>query len=74
MVCSLRSKSFREIKLEWIRSQSHCNFDQIEVTSFVPPAVVPQFADSAEVLAGANALEGLHAAELVPNFNWGNVL
>jgi hydroxymethylglutaryl-CoA lyase len=39
----------------------------IEVTSFVPPKVVPQFADAVEVATGALAIEGLHAAALVPN-------
>jgi len=43
----------------------------MEVTSFVPPSVIPQFADSAEVLAGAKNIEGLRAAVLVPNLKWG---
>ena len=56
-----------EIKLDWCRQQAACGFAEIEVTSFVPPSVVPQFADAAEVLAGAKAIAGLKAAVLVPN-------
>jgi hydroxymethylglutaryl-CoA lyase len=39
---------------------------RMEVTSFVGPAV-PQLADAAEILATAQALEGLDAQVLVPN-------
>lgn len=60
-----------DIKLEWCRAQADCNFTEIEVTSFVPPKVIPQFADAAEVLAGAKRIDGLHAAVLVPNLKWG---
>ena len=60
-----------EIKLEWCRLQASCNFREIEVTSFVPPKVIPQFADAAEVLDGAKRIEGLRAAVLVPNLKWG---
>jgi len=37
----------------------------------VPPTVIPQFADSAEVLSAAKEIDGLHAAVLVPNLKWG---
>ena len=56
-----------EVKLEWCRLQAASGFAEIEVTSFVPPSVIPQFADAEEVLAGAKAIEGLRAAVLVPN-------
>ena len=60
-----------EIKIEWCHLQAACNFHEMEVTSFVPPSVIPQFADSAEVLAGAKNIPGLRAAVLVPNLKWG---
>jgi len=56
-----------DTKLEWCRLQAASGFAEIEVTSFVPPSVIPQFADAAEVLAGAKAIAGLRAAVLVPN-------
>ncbi|MGG5808936.1 hydroxymethylglutaryl-CoA lyase [Falsiroseomonas sp. CW058] len=40
---------------------------EIEVASFVPPKLVPQMADAAEVTRFAAALPGLHVAVLVPN-------
>jgi len=40
---------------------------EIEVGSFVPPKLLPQLADTAEVLAYAKTLTGLFATVLVPN-------
>ena len=60
-----------EIKIEWCRLQAAAGFNEIEVTSFVPPSVIPQFADAAEVLAAANGIEGLRPSVLVPNLNGG---
>jgi hydroxymethylglutaryl-CoA lyase len=40
---------------------------EVEVTSFVPPSVVPQFADAAEVAQAAAGIDGLAVAALVPN-------
>ena len=40
---------------------------EIEVGSFVPPKLLPQMADTAEVLAYAKTLPGLFASVLVPN-------
>ena len=54
-------------KLEWCARMVDAGVVDIEVTSFVPPKVVPQFADAVEVAAGALAIDGLHAAALVPN-------
>ena len=56
-----------EDKIDWCRRQSACGFREIEVTSFVPPSIIPQFADAAETLAGAHQIEGLLATVLVPN-------
>ncbi len=54
-------------KLEWCRREAAAGVAEIEVTSFVPPKVVAQFADAAEVAAGAVAMGGFRAAALVPN-------
>ncbi|MDR5758913.1 hydroxymethylglutaryl-CoA lyase [Caballeronia sp. LZ035] len=56
-----------EQKLGWCARLVEAGVTDIEVTSFVPPRIVPQFADAAEVATGALAIEGLHAAALVPN-------
>jgi hydroxymethylglutaryl-CoA lyase len=54
-------------KLEWCRRARDAGIGEIEVTSFVPPSVVPQFADASEIARGAVALGGFVAAALVPN-------
>jgi hydroxymethylglutaryl-CoA lyase len=56
-----------EQKLAWCRTQAAAGMRYIEVTSFVPPHVVAQFADAAEVARGALAIPGLEPAVLVPN-------
>ncbi len=57
-----------EKKLEWCRDAVRAGVPEIEVTSFVPAKVVPQFADAEEVARGAMAIEGdFIAAALVPN-------
>jgi hydroxymethylglutaryl-CoA lyase len=54
-------------KLAWCRGARDAGIEEVEVTSFVPPSVVPQFFDAAEVAHGAVALGGFTAAALVPN-------
>jgi hydroxymethylglutaryl-CoA lyase len=54
-------------KLEWCRRAAAAGVREIEVTSFVPAKVVPQFADAEEVARGALEVEGITAAALVPN-------
>ena len=39
-------------KLRWIRQLAEAGLREIEVGSFVSPRLVPQMADTAEVLAG----------------------
>ncbi|MBN3760695.1 hydroxymethylglutaryl-CoA lyase [Burkholderia sp. Ac-20365] len=56
-----------EQKLEWCRRMVDAGSVEIEVTSFVPPKIVPQFADAVDVARGALHIKGLHAAALVPN-------
>ncbi|NNU45123.1 hydroxymethylglutaryl-CoA lyase [Ramlibacter montanisoli] len=55
-------------KLEWIRDAYDAGQREIEVGSFVPPKLLPQLADTGEVLAFAQTLPGLRATVLVPNF------
>jgi hydroxymethylglutaryl-CoA lyase len=55
-------------KLEWIRDAYDAGQREIEVGSFVPPRLMPQLADTEEVLAFAQTLPGLKASVLVPNF------
>ena len=54
-------------KIEWIRAAYDAGQREIEVGSFVPARLLPQLADTAEVLAFAKTLPGLHASVLVPN-------
>jgi hydroxymethylglutaryl-CoA lyase len=62
-------KSFlaTERKIAWCREEVAAGLAEVEVTSFVPPSVVPQFADAAEVAQAAVAIDGLVVAALVPN-------
>lgn len=54
-------------KLAWIRAEAEAGVREIEVTSFVPPKLVPQFVDAQEVVKGALAIDGLNVVGLVPN-------
>jgi hydroxymethylglutaryl-CoA lyase len=56
-----------ERKIAWCREEVAAGLKEVEVTSFVPPSVVPQFADAAEVAQAAVAIDGLAVAALVPN-------
>jgi hydroxymethylglutaryl-CoA lyase len=54
-------------KLEWIQDAYDAGQREIEVGSFVPARLLPQLADTAELLAFAKTLPGLTASVLVPN-------
>jgi hydroxymethylglutaryl-CoA lyase len=54
-------------KLEWINAAHAAGQREIEVGSFVPAHLLPQLADTAELLAHAKTLPGLFASVLVPN-------
>ncbi|MBN9411895.1 MAG: hydroxymethylglutaryl-CoA lyase [Burkholderiales bacterium] len=54
-------------KLRWIGALHATGLREIEVGSFVPPRLLPQMADAAEVVAGARLLPGLTVMALVPN-------
>jgi len=57
-----------EAKKAWIRAEAEAGVPEIEVGSFVPPKLLPQLADTAEIVAYARTLPGLVVAALVPNF------
>jgi len=54
-------------KTEWIREAYEAGLREIEVGSFVPPKLLPQLADTAELVAFAKTLPGLVVSVLVPN-------
>ncbi len=56
-----------EHKLQWIRGAWEAGLREIEVGSFVPPKLLPQLADTAELVAFAKTLPGLVVSVLVPN-------
>lgn len=56
-----------EAKNAWIKAQYEAGTPEIEVGSFVPPGLLPQMADSADVVAFAKTLESLNVAVLTPN-------
>ncbi|MBZ5609564.1 MAG: hydroxymethylglutaryl-CoA lyase [Acidobacteriia bacterium] len=55
------------VKLGWIAVEAAAGVPEIEVCSFVPPKLLPQFEDAAEVAAGALRHAGLTVTALVPN-------
>ncbi|MEM8744143.1 MAG: hydroxymethylglutaryl-CoA lyase [Pseudomonadota bacterium] len=56
-----------EAKLSWIRSAAAAGVPQIQVGSFVRPDLLPQMADSAEVVKQSIQIQGLTVSALVPN-------
>ena len=54
-------------KLRWISALHAAGLREIEVGSFVPARLLPQLADTAEVVAHALTLPGLTVLALVPN-------
>lgn len=56
-----------EAKKRWIAAEAAAGVREIEVGSFVPPSLLPQMADTAELVAFARGIEGLNVVALVPN-------
>jgi hydroxymethylglutaryl-CoA lyase len=54
-------------KIEWIRDAYAAGQRDIEVGSFVPARLLPQLADTAELVAYAKTLPDLCVSVLVPN-------
>lgn len=56
-----------EHKIAWCRAEVAAGVTEIEVTSFVPPSVIPQFSDADTVSREALLIPGIEASALVPN-------
>jgi hydroxymethylglutaryl-CoA lyase len=56
-----------EAKKRWIAAEAAAGVREIEVGSFVPPSLLPQMADTAELVAFARGIAGLNVVALVPN-------
>jgi len=56
-----------ETKKAWIGRIAAAGFKEIDTASFIPPTVIPQFADAEEVARFSLALPGVAARVLVPN-------
>jgi hydroxymethylglutaryl-CoA lyase len=56
-----------DAKKAWIAAEAAAGVREIEVGSFVPPSLLPQLADTAEVVAFAKTIPGLNVVALVPN-------
>jgi hydroxymethylglutaryl-CoA lyase len=58
-----------ELKKAWVTAEAAAGVREIEVGSFVPASLLPQLADTAEVVRHAKTIPGLTVAVLVPNLN-----
>jgi hydroxymethylglutaryl-CoA lyase len=56
-----------DAKKAWIAAEATAGVREIEVGSFVPAALLPQMADTPELVAFARTLPGLNVVALVPN-------
>ncbi len=56
-----------EAKKAWIAAEAAAGVPEIEVGSFVPPSLLPQMADTPELVAFAREIPGLNVVALVPN-------
>ncbi|TPJ57641.1 hydroxymethylglutaryl-CoA lyase [Mesorhizobium sp. B2-6-1] len=56
-----------QVKIRWIEAMAKAGVKEIEVGSFVPPKLVPQMADTAEIVEASLGIPNLHVIALVPN-------
>ena len=56
-----------ETKLAWLDAEYAAGVREIEVSSFVPPKLLPQLADAEAVVRHAMSLPGLVVSALIPN-------
>ncbi|MDG1438810.1 MAG: hydroxymethylglutaryl-CoA lyase [Emcibacteraceae bacterium] len=56
-----------EAKKAWVSAEAAAGVPEIEVGSFVPPSILPQLADTSELVAHARTIPGLVVAALIPN-------
>lgn len=64
---SIKSVMPLEAKKAWVVAEAAAGVTEIEVGSFVPAKLLPQLADTAEVVRFARGIPGLTVAVLVPN-------
>jgi hydroxymethylglutaryl-CoA lyase len=56
-----------ERKIAWLEAEHAAGVREIEVSSFVPPKLLPQLADAEAVVRHALSLPGLTVSALIPN-------
>src|ERR1700752_2914171 len=56
-----------EHKIAWLDAEYAAGVRAIEVSSFVPPKLLPQLADAEAVITHAMTLPGLRVSALIPN-------
>lgn len=56
-----------ETKIAWLDAEYAAGVREIEVSSFVPPKLLPQLADAEAVVRHALTLPGLRVSALIPN-------
>jgi len=56
-----------EEKIAWLEAEHAAGVHEIEVSSFVPPKLLPQLADAEAVVRHALSLPGLTVSALIPN-------
>src|SRR5215469_13475582 len=54
-------------KVRWIAALADAGVREIEIGSFVPPKLIPQMADTAEIAAAVSQMPGVVMTALVPN-------
>lgn len=64
---SIKTIMSLEAKKAWVSAEAACGVPEIEVGSFVPAKILPQLADTAELVAHALTIKNLAVAVLVPN-------
>ena len=57
-----------DAKKRWIKAEAAAGVREIEVGSFVPAKLLPQMADTGEIVKYAKTIPGLTVTALVPNF------
>ena len=56
-----------DLKFAWIKAEAAAGVRDIEVCSFVPPKLLPQFADAEEITRRALTIPGITVTALMPN-------
>ncbi len=56
-----------DAKIEWIKTLAAAGIHEIEVGNFVPPKLIPQMADTGDVVRASLEIPGLRVVTLVPN-------